>query len=194
MENQLSKGKEFVDIDEFSGDYPDANSVFMAELDDALQRKYAGTPWEARISRFDEDTPWEERIALYQAFRAEKLLPPEATYFLIAWAIEALAQERGDHLYETMYEKRFEMIRRAHGLREDDEWEPGKGPKEYEALDAEFDKAVDAICRSTYQRFGEHKMVDLLEKDPDEANRIYEAGHDYIDKLIDAEILGHDIQ
>jgi hypothetical protein len=161
------------------------NSIFIAELDDALQQRLAGTKWEAMLTKFTDATPWEDRIALYQALRAEHVFPDDATYFLIAWAIEALAMERADDLYETMYAKRFETIRRAHGLDEDEEWEPGTGPKEYEALDAEYADAVNAISRSTYQRFGEHKMADLLEKDPDEANRRYEAGHTYINDVID---------
>ncbi|HEX2948113.1 MAG TPA: hypothetical protein VHV83_00845 [Armatimonadota bacterium] len=191
MDNEISKGKEFVDIAEFDGEYPDTNSVFMAELDGALRRKLAGTPWVSRIEQLDKPHSWEERVAFYQDLRKENVLPNEATYFLIAWAIEALAQERVDHVYDTVYAKRFESIRKAHGLRDNEEWEPGKGPKEYEALDKEFSQAVDAISRSTYQRFGEHKMADLLEKNPDEANRLYEAGHDYIDNLIDEDILAH---
>ncbi|HEY3379686.1 MAG TPA: hypothetical protein VGL77_19605 [Armatimonadota bacterium] len=188
--DQLFDADEFGDAGEFLGDFPDERTIFMAELDDALQRKFAGTKWEARLNVMNEETSWEERIALYQALREEKEIPEEAIYFLIAWAIEAMAEERIDETFQSSYAARLAKIKHAHGMEEDDEWEPGSGPAEYEALHAEFLKAVEAIGRAAYQKFGEHKMVERLESDPEEADRIYEAGYNYINELIDQDLFG----
>ena len=172
----------------FGEEGPDEQSLFIVELDDALQDKLAGTKWEERLSLLSEDTPWEERITLYQALRAEEVFPAEACYFLIVWAIESLAQSHIDELYNAQYAARVDKMRRQHGLSEEDEWGPGEGPAEFQQLEAEFSQAVEAILRATYQHVGEHQIAELIDKDPEEAQRRYEAGNDFIQKLFDEQV------
>lgn len=179
--------EDFLDEDLLDDVSPD--EVFLVESDDALLLKFAGTPWEAPLRQVAQNNSWDDRIKLYQAFRAENVLPSHATYFLIAWAIQASAGARIDELYTTMYESRMAAIRAEHGLDEDDEWEPGCGPAEYEALDAEYDQACQAIVRAAYQKYGEHKILELLEKNPEEADRRYGAGYDAMYALIDEDLL-----
>ena len=174
---------DFVNLDVFSDDFPDAQSIFIAELDDTMQEKLTGTKWEARIGMLNEDTPWQERIALYQLLRADEMFPAEACYFLLVWAIESMAQERIDELYNAQYAVRVDKIRQIHGLAENEGWEPGEGPVEFQELETEFSQAVDAILRASYQFVGEHEIADLIENDPDEAQRRYNEGNEFFEKL-----------
>lgn len=169
----------------FLEDLFDEEAMFIAELDEMLCRHFSGTKWEAQITDLSEDTPWEERIALFQELQNEKALPENATYFLIAWAIESYAEEQIDTLYELSYASRFDKIRCAHGLKEDEEWEPGTGPAEYEELDKEFSATADVIARTAYQHFCEDNILDLIENDPDTATAKYEEGQKYINDKID---------
>ena len=172
----------FPDMEEFS-----EQADFIDEVDSALRRKLAGTPWEEQATQMMEDTPWDERIAFYQALHDAKALPEAATYFLVSWALESLADERIDELYDTQYESRFTKIKIAHGLAEDDDWEPGEGPAEYEALDQEFTQAAEALMQNTYQHFGEQRILVHLRTDPVKANKQFEQGQKYIDELITAD-------
>lgn len=173
----------------FLEDLFDEEAMFIAELDEMLCHHFAGTKWEAPMTKLSEDTPWEERIALFQELQNEKALPENATYFLIAWAIESYAEEQIDALYESTYAQRFEKIRGAHGLKEDEEWEPGTGPAEYEELDKEFSAAADVIARTAYQHFCEDSILELIENDPDTATAKYEEGQKYINDKIDEDDL-----
>lgn len=185
MNTPFSREEDLFFDDEFLEDYPDADSLFIQELDDALQAKFAGTPWEARLKTLAESTPWEDRVRLYQELRAAQALPEPATFFLIVWAIEGLAEDRISTNYETVFFRRIEKIRRDHGMSEFDDWEPGKEPSEYMELMEEFNKSADAVTRATYQTFGEYAYLEMQDKDPDRADHLYEEGHNFIEDLID---------
>jgi hypothetical protein len=175
---------DFSNLDGMTDDYPDSLSIFIAELDDTMQEKLAGTKWEAQISTLNEDTPWEERITLYQALRAEEVFPPEASYFLLVWAIESMAQKRIDELYNSQYAARVDKIRQHYGLSDDEGWETGEVPAEFQQVETEFRRAVDGILSAEYQHVGEGQIADLIEKDAVEAQRLYTVGNDYFENLI----------
>jgi hypothetical protein len=175
---------DFSNLDGITDDYPDSLSIFIAELDDTMQEKLAGTKWEARISTLNEDTPWEDRIALYQALRAEEVFPPEASYFLLVWAIESMAQKRIDELYNSLYAARVDKIRQRYGLTEEEGWETGEGPAEFQEVETEFRRAVDAILSAAYRHVGEAQIAELIEKDAAESQRLYNVGNDYFEDLI----------
>jgi hypothetical protein len=186
--NGLADFDEEFDAEDLDDDLEN-ESLFIAELDDALREKLTDTPWTSRFATLSEETPWEERVQLYQALRDGKALPDDATFFLIAWAIESLIEERLFAMYDNVYAKRFEQIRRAHGLAEDENWEPGEGPREYQDLYTEMETASHALARAAYQRFGEERMLDLLKQQPEQADRQYEAGHAYLEKMINESML-----
>src|SRR2546427_1409575 len=86
------------------------------------------------------------RLAAARAVRDAGVLPPDAAFFLMARALLDLAAETLLHDPERIarYNHRFEAIRKAHGLRDDEDWGLELGPPEWEALRAEYDRDADS--------------------------------------------------
>ncbi|OPZ82607.1 MAG: hypothetical protein BWY76_02664 [bacterium ADurb.Bin429] len=152
---------------------------FTADLDDALHDQLTGTTWEEVVHRLTPETPAEERVPLYQAIRKANLLPNEATFFLIAWAVETIANDRSAELLTAQYQSRFAEMEERLGLGEDAIEHLESAPPEYRALHLEFAQAAAALFVATFQAFGEHKMASLLRQNPDEFDRLYNAGYEF---------------
>jgi hypothetical protein len=152
---------------------------FMVDLDDALHDQVMGTPWEAMVLALTPDTPIEERVVLYQALRKANLLPNEATFFLIGWAVETIANERAAALLETQYQARFVEMEERYGLDEVVMEHLEAAPPEYRALHLEFAQAAASLLTATFQAFGEHKMASLLRQNPGEFDRLYNTGYEF---------------
>jgi len=160
-------------------EYFDPDEDFVLDLDDALLAEVEGTEWEEKVGALSEDTPLEERVALYQQIRDAGVLPEDVAFFLVAWAVEAIAEERVRDIYDKQYAVRFERVMDEQGL--DDDLiailEPDELPQEYRALQLEFAQAVDALVAATFQTFGEHKMASLYKTNPEEFDRRYDEGY-----------------
>lgn len=119
----------------------------------------------------------EERLTAYRAVRNDRLVPPEAAFYLIAYQIMDLAQERyeDDPRLEAI-SCEMEQIEEAHGLTEDEYWPIGEGPEDHRALDARWNEAADAIIAETFRAQGEGAMADLFEGDRAEFDRRFEVG------------------
>lgn len=151
----------------------------IADLDDALHDALAGTPWEEDIHQLTPETPMETRVRLYQDIRKADTLTHEATFFLIAWAIETIANERAVELLEARYQPRFDEMERRFNLPEDVLDHLESAPPEYRALHLEFGQAAHSLFIATFQAFGEHKMASLLRQQPEEFDRLYNAGYEF---------------
>ncbi|HOF87222.1 MAG TPA: hypothetical protein PLZ36_03825 [Armatimonadota bacterium] len=164
---------------EFHDDEYDLDNAydFAADLDDALRDQLIGTSWEEPAHRLTPDTPAEERVALYQEIRRAGLLPNEATFFLIAWAVETIANDRAAALLQAQYQSRFAEMEERLGLSEQAIEHLESAPPEYRALHLEFAQAAAALFVATFQAFGEHKMASLLRRNSEEFDRIYDAGY-----------------
>ena len=162
-------------------EYFDADIDFVLDLDDALQAELEGTEWESQVGKLDEDTPLEERVLLYQQIRDAGVLPDDAAFFLIAWTVETIAEERVQALYAAQYAARFERLAKEHGLDEDklEVMDPDELPEDYRALQLEFAQSIDALMAATFQSFGEHKMASLYKMQQEEFDRRYDAGYTY---------------
>jgi len=159
----------------------DQDEDFVLDLDDALTAELEGTEWEARAEALDEDTPIEDRIRLYQQIRDAGVLPDDAAFFLIAWPVEIIAEERVQDIYQSQYNARFEQLAEEHGLDEDTlaVLEDEELPAEYRALQLEFAQVVDALMVAALQSFGEHKMASLYKTNPEEFDTRYDEGYAY---------------
>lgn len=157
----------------------DADDDFVLDLDDAVLAELEGTPFEAEAAKLDADMPMEDRIKIYQHLRGAGAIPEDAGFFLVAWAVETVAEERVDELYHKQYAARFEHLAEEHGL--DAEMlavmDKEELPEEFRALEMELAKAIDALTVATFQAFGEHKMAALFTSDPDAFDERYDAGY-----------------
>ena len=154
---------------------------FVLDLDDALSAELEGTEWEAGAKALNEEMPPEERVAFYQQVRAAGVLPEEATFFLVTWAVETIAEERVNEVFNQQYAARFERLADEHGLDEDmlAVLETDELPADYRALQLEFAQTVDALVVATFQSFGEHKMASMYKMKPEDFDRRYDEGYAY---------------
>jgi hypothetical protein len=121
-----------------------------------------------------------DRVRVCQAIRDRGLFPPDAGLYLVATAMDYLAEYRS---YEgpvarrlSGLGKRMVAVERAHGLGKGQTWEPGKGPDEWEALCREWQRRFDRLTTDTYREFGEEAMAELYERDRAEFDRRYAEG------------------
>ncbi len=157
------------------------DSDFVLDLDDALQAELEGTSYEAKAAALHEETPLDERVRVYQYLRGAGAIPESAGFFLVSWAIESIAEERVDDLYNRQFADRFARLIDEHGLDEELLAVLSKEelPEDYRALELELANAIDALTVATFQAFGEHKMAALYTADPDEFDRRYDEGYAY---------------
>ena len=161
--------------------YFDPDEDFILDLDDALMDEVEGSEWEDQVGELSEDTPMPERIALYQRLRDAGAIPEDAAFFLIAWAIESVAEGRVDEIYANQFAARFERVMDEEGLDEDliETMGPEELPQSYRELQLELAQAIDALEVATLQSFGEQKMAALYKSDPEEFDRRYDEGYAY---------------
>jgi hypothetical protein len=139
--------------------------------------------WRGVFEHWDRATKPEERLRAVQQIRKAGGLPPDAVFYLVVMAVEGLAQERIDVSMSDGELKelgdRLDAIERAHGLEEDDEWEPGAAPPEWEALNAEWERVDDRITYDTYLTYDEREAGDLYMHNRPEFKRRADSGWQY---------------
>jgi hypothetical protein len=91
---------------------------------------------------------WQEHLEVGLAIYDAGRMPLDAGFFWVArFLLESSGpgEERVQALWAREFQDRFEAVRKQHGLAEDEDWPPGQGPAEYEALNAEFEEATDRV-------------------------------------------------
>ncbi len=132
-------------------------------------------PWSEAWQRLGPESSEEERLAVYQAVRDAGSVPEEAGFYLVSWQIDVLTLEQADEELQD-YEDRLEEIRQAHGLGEDEDWDEGQGPPDYQAVLRQQHAAWDALYLANLEEYGEHEMARLLREDRAQFDRRSEAG------------------
>ena len=125
----------------------------------------------AQGKRLSPDECLDLGLALYDDGR----MPLDEAVF---WACRFVlgANNRAEQRIQTTYEKdfasRFEALAKGHGLSWE-QWAPGDGPLEYEALSAEFEQAEQRINAEVLREYANktgHPVLevaaDLYESDP----------------------------
>ena len=157
--------------------YEDENELIEA-IDEAVSTFVSETEWEERLAKFTPETPFTERLAFYQELRKAGILPAPESFFLVAFSLEAIADEQIEEIYRGQYQSRFEGLEKKYGIDPEEylECEMENVPAEYEALNLEFGQASHTITVATFEAYGEHKMAALYKHQPDEYTRRYMEG------------------
>jgi len=87
-------------------------------------------PWYAAWAGLGPQSSSEQRLAVYRAVRAAGSVPAEAGFFLVAWIVDVLTDDRVPaRLREA--EARLEAIRELYGMQEDAPAAADDGPPEF---------------------------------------------------------------
>ena len=107
----------------------------------------------------------EERLTVYQSVRDAGVIPEEATFFLIAYTIEWIAEDR---LNED-FQRRMKEAEKASNM------------EEFNRLSdsGNEENLREAIIEQTFRKHGEDRMADLFVHDREKFNNIREAGRQY---------------
>jgi hypothetical protein len=120
----------------------------------------------------------EQRLAVYRAVRAAGSVPAEAGFFLVAWIVDILTDDRVPASLREA-EERLEAIRERYGMQEDTPAAADDGPPEFrEALQRCHD-AWDAVYTATLEESGEHDLARLFRENRQEFEQRYEAGRQF---------------
>jgi hypothetical protein len=135
-------------------------------------------PWYDAWSQLGPAATDRERLAVYRAVRDAGSVPNEAGFFLVAWILDVLTDERAEEGLRE-FEERLEQVRQKYGLEEETSVNPDETPPEYrEAMQRTHD-AWDALYATTLEEFGEHDMARLFREDEAAFDARYEAGRQF---------------
>ena len=157
-------------------------------------------PWYEAWAELGPQAPGEERLAVYQAVRAAGSVPAEAGFFLVAWMLDILTDDRAEEALREV-EDRLEAVRQKYGLEEDASAEEDDAPAEYREAMQQVHDAWDALYLARLEGHGEHDMARLFQEDQEQFDQVFEAGRqffheaesddetedeDWLDELLDA--------
>ena len=135
-------------------------------------------PWYEAWAGLGPGATGRERLAVYRAVRDASSVPEEAGFFLVAWALDVLTDERAEAgLRET--DERLEAVRQKYGLGEDvsPDWEGV--PDEYREALRQSQGAWGALYAATLEEHGEQDMARLFREGGGEFDAKYEAGRQF---------------
>lgn len=132
-----------------------------------------------RIRRELDDTrdpgPW---IAAARTLAAEGVISADAVYYFVEILLECITLQSTSHDGEMLrLEHEMDQLKRAHGLRDDEEWYVNEGPPEWTSLNDAWNERDREIRVSTLRTLGHGDIADLLEHDPAEFRSREASGH-----------------
>ena len=135
-------------------------------------------PWYEAWAGLKSRASPEERLAVYRTILAAGSLPPEAGFFLVAWVIDQITDDRAEEgLRET--EQRLEAVRQKYRLDKDESADADGVPDEYREAMKQCHDAWDALYLATVSEYGEHDMARLFQENSDEFDQRYETGRQF---------------
>ena len=145
----------------------------LGALDREMRKVDSSVPWRQhlaglvrRVRREEMDCVDPEFIAALQA--ARNALPENPVFrFTVSRFVLEIGEVRGADLWDREYEGRDREIRNRLGIDPDDDFPPGEGPPELDALYSDHERKADALIVSAFREFGEHAAADLFERDMD---------------------------
>src|SRR5436309_830755 len=139
------------------------HAAIHAKLAEVAAASPERPPWDGAWARLVPNSSEEERLAVYRAVRDAGSVPAEAGFFLVAWMLDLLTDQRAEAgLREA--DDRLEAVRRKYGLDEDVAATSDDVPAEYrEALQCCHD-AWDALYLTTLRQFGEPELARLFQE------------------------------
>jgi len=121
-----------------------------------------------------------KQVALAKALYLSRRITKQEFIFFATYPVENVFHGRMaegvfdselKHISDTMKE-----IERAHGLGPDEYWKINDAPLEFKKLDNEWQLVADSLFLETLKEFGLHDLADLMEKQPEEFDRLRERG------------------
>jgi hypothetical protein len=159
-------------------DPSDSGSRYVA-IDAKLESLIAGLPappsWTEAWHKLRPESTAGQRLAVYQAIRDSGVLPADAGFYLVAWEIDTITDHRAETALSHL-DDRLRAIEAAHGLEEDEFWEPGEAPAEYRDALERYDQAWDELFAAQLEEHGESEIAALFQTDPEEFDRRSEVG------------------
>lgn len=157
-----------------------------AKLTEIVTTSSAPLPWQEAWSRLEPQSSDGDKLAVYKAVRDAGSVPPEAGFFLVAWMLDMLTDERAEEgLRDT--EAHLDDVRQKYGLGEDAPADTDDAPAEYrEAMQRSHD-AWDALYVATLQEHCEHDMARLFREDHQHFVELYETGRQFFHGPLDDE-------
>lgn len=152
-------------------------AAINAKLEEIAAACAAPPPWYQAWVSLSPQSSHEERLAVFRAVRAAGSVPAEAGFFLVAWVVDLLTDERAPRGLRQA-EKRLEAVRQKYGL-DEDAAATDDMPVEYQEAMQQCHDAWDALCAATLQEYGEQDLARLFQEDPEEFEQRYEAGRQF---------------
>jgi hypothetical protein len=155
----------------------------LTELGHAPGPPGGHTYWKKMLDRLRFAFTPEERLDICRALRDETDLPRAAGFFLVAWAIETIAEDRIEASKESGALKdisdQMDEILRRHGLETEEDLPLDKAPMDFLALDDRYERTTQQITYDCYLDLGEAEIGNLFMTNYDEFSRLREAGRQY---------------
>lgn len=118
------------------------------------------------LEKTPEPGPW---IAAARALAAEGLVSADAVFYFAEIFLECVTFRAVDNDPEMLrIYAEIDEVKRAHGLRDDEDWLVHDGPAEWQVLNAAWDERDRELRVLTLRAFGHHDLADVLERDPKE--------------------------
>jgi hypothetical protein len=161
---------------------PEGDHPLHAGINARLAEVAAALPtlpsWYEAWRRLGPKSTGRERLAVYRAVRDAGSVPEEAGFFLVAWVLDVLTDERAEAgLRET--DERLEAVRQKYGLEEDVSAGLEGVPDEYREAMQQSQDAWDALYVATLEEHGEHDLARLFREGEGEFDEKYEAGRQF---------------
>ncbi|MBN1364838.1 MAG: hypothetical protein JW976_08540, partial [Syntrophaceae bacterium] len=116
-----------------------------------------------------------EAVAVAKTLYASRRLSTQEYTFYALLPLEDYHIELMYHELAPINEK-LNVIRKQHGLREDEDWLPGEGPKEYIKLNKQWEDASDRRFIELLREFGLDDLADLKLENSDRLDELRERG------------------
>jgi hypothetical protein len=86
-------------------------------------------------------------------------------YLLTVMLVLAMSEERAENLYLQNFAKRCDAIREQHGLQQNQYWNDGEIPADWQTLDSEFEKESTQILLEALEEYNLHEIADRVRVD-----------------------------
>lgn len=148
----------------------------MSKLARTLQSAAARTNWEDTVKMLfwaDMDSGRSAEIRKLNSFQirppkdaaAESYSSEQFQFVLLLMMITSIVEKRTQVVYKEEFADRCDAIARSHGLHDDQSWNVGDAPAEWEALNREFEDRSLGILKDTLREYKQDDLAKLVETD-----------------------------
>ena len=167
-------------------DHP-LHAAINAKLAEIAAASPTPPPWYEAWTHLGPMSTDTERLAVYQAVREAGSVPEEAGFFLVAWMLDVMMDERAEEGLRAS-DERLEAVRQQYGLEEDASADSADVPEEYREAMQQSHAAWDALFAATLEEHGEHELASLFREDEAAFDEKYEAGRQFFHGPEDDEV------